>query len=68
MTLASLVRRSQNRAFARPADTQPRLAQRRRTRFEPQIRTCAACGRHTWFLPDDPAGGWFACAACGAYA
>ena len=68
MTLASSVRRTHTPGSTRPTATRDRPVESRRTRFEPQIRTCAACGRHTWFLPDDPAGGWFACAACGAYA
>jgi hypothetical protein len=33
-----------------------------------QTRTCVRCGRHTTFVLDDPAGGWYACAECGRYA
>lgn len=37
-------------------------------RAESQMRTCTHCGRHTTFTEDDPAGGWYACVACGRYA
>jgi hypothetical protein len=33
-----------------------------------QTRTCTRCGRHTTFVLDDPAGGWYACIECGRYA
>jgi hypothetical protein len=33
-----------------------------------QTRTCARCGRHTTFVLDDPAGGWYVCIECGRYA
>jgi hypothetical protein len=33
-----------------------------------QTRTCNRCGRHTTFVPDDPAGGWYRCVECGRYA
>ena len=33
-----------------------------------QTRTCVRCGRHTTFVLDDPAGGWYACIECGRYA
>jgi hypothetical protein len=33
-----------------------------------QTRTCTRCGRHTTFVLDDPAGGWYVCAECGRYA
>jgi hypothetical protein len=33
-----------------------------------QTRTCARCGRHTTFVLDDPAGGWYVCVECGRYA
>jgi hypothetical protein len=33
-----------------------------------QTRTCARCGRHTTFVLDDPAGGWYRCVECGRYA
>lgn len=33
-----------------------------------QTRTCVRCGRHTTFVLDDPAGGWYTCAECGRYA
>jgi hypothetical protein len=35
------------------------------TSAEVQVRTCVRCGRHTTFLPDDLAGGWYVCSACG---
>jgi hypothetical protein len=33
-----------------------------------QTRTCVRCGRHTTFVLDDPAGGWYVCIECGRYA
>lgn len=40
-----------------------------RTRLAPYTtRTCTRCGRHTTFVIDDPAGGWYACSECGRYA
>jgi hypothetical protein len=33
-----------------------------------QTRTCVRCGRHTTFVLDDPAGGWYTCIECGRYA
>jgi hypothetical protein len=33
-----------------------------------QTRTCARCGRHTIFVLEDPAGGWYACFECGRLA
>lgn len=33
-----------------------------------ETRTCTRCGRHTTFVLDDPAGGWYVCTACGRYA
>jgi len=33
-----------------------------------QTRTCARCGRHTTFVLEDPAGGWYACFECGRLA
>jgi hypothetical protein len=33
-----------------------------------QVRTCASCGDRTWFLLEDPAGCWYRCTSCGAYA
>ena len=40
-----------------------------RQRLAPyQTRTCARCGRHTTFVLDDPAGGWYVCIECGRYA
>ena len=33
-----------------------------------QTRTCVRCGRHTRFVLDDPAGGWYVCTGCGRYA
>lgn len=33
-----------------------------------QTRTCARCGRHTTFVLEDAAGGWYSCIECGRYA
>jgi hypothetical protein len=33
-----------------------------------QKRTCTRCGRHTTFVLDDPAGGWYTCGECGRLA
>jgi ribosomal protein S14 len=33
-----------------------------------QIRTCSSCGRHTTFVLEDSAGGWYICRDCGRYA
>lgn len=30
--------------------------------------TCVRCGRHTTFVLDDPAGGWYVCIECGRHA
>lgn len=44
-------------------------ASRRQNTLAPyQTRTCVRCGRHTTFVLDDPAGGWYACIECGRYA
>jgi hypothetical protein len=41
----------------------------RQNRLAPfQTRTCVRCGRHTTFVLDDPAGGWYVCIECGRYA
>jgi hypothetical protein len=47
----------------------PRLTGRPQTSLAPyQTRTCVRCGRHTTFVLDDPAGGWYTCLECGRYA
>jgi hypothetical protein len=44
-------------------------ASRRQNTLAPyQTRTCVRCGRHTTFVLDDPAGGWYTCIECGRYA
>jgi hypothetical protein len=43
-------------------------SQRQTTLAPYQTRTCVRCGRHTTFVLDDPAGGWYACIECGRYA
>lgn len=45
------------------------LTDRPQNRLAPfQTRTCVRCGRHTTFVLDDPAGGWYVCIECGRYA
>jgi hypothetical protein len=42
---------------------------RRQSSLAPyQTRTCVRCGRHTTFVLDDPAGGWYVCIECGRFA
>jgi PHP family Zn ribbon phosphoesterase len=44
------------------------FSQQRTTLAPYQIRTCARCGRHTTFVLEDAAGGWYSCIECGRYA
>jgi hypothetical protein len=46
----------------------PTASDRTTTLAPRQTRTCARCGRHTTFVLEDPAGGWYACFECGRLA
>jgi hypothetical protein len=61
--------RMESRGSERVVPVTPRSIGRAQNTVAPyQTRTCVRCGRHTTFVLDDPAGGWYACIECGRYA
>jgi PHP family Zn ribbon phosphoesterase len=65
MKIQTSVRRQQSWRLRTRAES---VGQRPTNLAPYQTRTCAHCGRHTTFVLEDAAGGWYSCIECGRYA